>query len=97
MGEPLSVSRDELECPQRRLYVVEDVPAAFADLVVVQVGSWVAGPDRTRDLRFSLVLSGGATARECYRQLALRPGLDWGRGGSGRVPSATAHEICLLP
>jgi 6-phosphogluconolactonase len=43
---------------------VDDVAAAFADLVV-------------RDQPCSLALSGGETARRCYEALAARSGLDW--------------------
>jgi 6-phosphogluconolactonase len=84
------VSRDELSVPNGELYVVDDVPAAFADLVAAQVGSWLVDPDRTRDARFSLVLSGGSTARECYGRLALRPGLDW-----GRIDCLVGDERCV--
>ncbi len=51
---------------------VPDVPGAFADLVVE---AFAARPGP----RFSLVLSGGPTARECYeRTAALAPGaVDW--------------------
>jgi 6-phosphogluconolactonase len=43
---------------------VDDVPGAFADLVV-------------RDQPRSIALSGGATARRCYEALASRGGVDW--------------------
>jgi 6-phosphogluconolactonase len=43
---------------------VDDVPAAFADLVV-------------RDQPRSIALSGGDTARRCYEALASRGGIDW--------------------
>lgn len=44
--------------------VVDDVAAAFADLVVREQPSTIA-------------LSGGGTARSCYEALAARSGLDW--------------------
>jgi 6-phosphogluconolactonase len=49
---------------------VEDVTSAFADAVVEAFGSR-PGP------RFSLVLSGGSTARACYEVLAGTGGVDW--------------------
>jgi 6-phosphogluconolactonase len=44
--------------------VVDDVAAAFADLVV-------------REQPRSIALSGGGTARRCYETLVTRSGLDW--------------------
>jgi 6-phosphogluconolactonase len=54
------------------LRVVDDVPSAFADLVVEQ---W---RDRPGEL-FSIALSGGPTARRCYERLAEVGGeaIDW--------------------
>jgi 6-phosphogluconolactonase len=49
---------------------VEDVTSAFAD-AVVEAFSSRPGP------RFSLVLSGGSTARACYEVLAGTGGVDW--------------------
>jgi 6-phosphogluconolactonase len=49
---------------------VEDVTSAFADAVVEAFGSR-PGP------RFSLVLSGGPTARACYEVLAETSGVEW--------------------
>jgi 6-phosphogluconolactonase/glucosamine-6-phosphate isomerase/deaminase len=49
---------------------VDDVTRAFADAVV---GAFAARPGP----RFSLVLSGGPTARECYEVLAEARGIDW--------------------
>jgi 6-phosphogluconolactonase len=43
---------------------VDDVAAAFADLVV-------------REQPRTIALSGGATARRCYEALAARSGIDW--------------------
>jgi 6-phosphogluconolactonase len=50
---------------------VLDVPGAFAEFVRTSFATRV-GPG------FSLVLSGGPTARACYERLALEPGdIDW--------------------
>jgi 6-phosphogluconolactonase len=46
------------------VHYVDDVPAAFADLVV-------------RDQPRTIALSGGETARRCYEALASRGGIDW--------------------
>jgi 6-phosphogluconolactonase len=80
----------ELSVPNGELHVVDDVPDAFADLVARQVGIEMADPDRARDEPFSLVLSGGSTARECYEHLALRRGLDW-----GRIECLVGDERCV--
>jgi 6-phosphogluconolactonase len=50
--------------PVGEVQVVDDVAAAFADLVVAEAPSTVA-------------LSGGGTARRCYERLAVTPGIDW--------------------
>ncbi|MGH9152230.1 MAG: 6-phosphogluconolactonase [Acidimicrobiales bacterium] len=54
------------------LFVVDDVPAAFADCVIDAFG---ARPGE----EFSLALSGGATARRCYERLAAEAAdrIDW--------------------
>ncbi len=49
---------------------VDDVPRAFARTVVEAFGAR-PGP------RFSLVLSGGPTARKCYEELAKTDAVDW--------------------
>jgi 6-phosphogluconolactonase len=49
---------------------VDDVPRAFSR-TVVEAFAARSGP------RFSLVLSGGPTARECYEELATTDGVDW--------------------
>ncbi len=49
---------------------VDDVPRAFSDVVV---GAFVARPGP----RFTLVLSGGPTARACYELLSGSGGIDW--------------------
>lgn len=46
------------------LRVVEDVPAAFASVVIDAYRA------REHDDQFTIALSGGATARECYERLA---------------------------
>jgi 6-phosphogluconolactonase len=43
---------------------IDDVPSAFADVVV-------------RDQPHTFALSGGNTARRCYETLATRSGIDW--------------------
>ena len=53
------------------LVVVDDVADSFASLVIERFG------DRERE-RFAVALSGGDTARLCYRALAQRRGeIDW--------------------
>jgi 6-phosphogluconolactonase len=54
------------------LFVVEDVPTAFAERTVS------AFHDR-RDEEFSIAVSGGGTARECYEKLAVvgAEAIDW--------------------
>ncbi len=69
------------------------MPEAFADLVVEAFDagrpSWSAG--------WSLFLSGGPTAEQCYRRLAARrartgPGIDW-----ARVDVYMGDERCVPP
>jgi len=54
------------------LVITEDVPVAFADRIVEAFRARSQDP-------FSFALSGGATARDCYAELALRAGasIDW--------------------
>ena len=54
------------------LVVVDDVAKAFAQLVVDHAKSNAPGP-------FSLAFSGGSTARDCYRELAVlgSAAIDW--------------------
>ncbi|MHB8465674.1 MAG: 6-phosphogluconolactonase [Acidimicrobiales bacterium] len=54
------------------LHVVDDVPAAFAQHVIDAY-------ERRPDDDFSLALSGGSTARECYERLATEAAerIDW--------------------
>ena len=67
------------------LRLVDSVSEAFADLVADGVRR--AGPKG-----FSLVLSGGGTAAECYQSLAAREGVDW----SG-VDVFLGDERCVPP
>ncbi len=57
--------------PVGELRLVEDVPAAFADLVAARAAASPHDP-------FRIALSGGDTARACYERLAAEP-LDWAR------------------
>ena len=79
---------DELRLAYGELRAVDDVPAAFADLVALAIADVRA----VRDDCFSLVLSGGSTARECYEELAKRRGLDW-----SRVECLVGDERCVPP
>ncbi len=69
--------------------LVPSVPEAFADLVVASLG-------QERHDRFSLFLSGGATAKECYESLARvsgpGSGVDW-----GDVDVYLGDERCVPP
>jgi len=78
-----------LSVPNGELHVVDDVCSAFADLVVSQVASGLA---RAPAQPFSLVLSGGSTARSCYELLASRHALDW-----GRIECLVGDERCVPP
>ena len=78
----------EPSVPYGELRVVDDVPGAFADLVAREMAD--AAP--AGDDWFRLVLSGGATARECYEELATRSGLDW-----SRVECLVGDERCVPP
>jgi 6-phosphogluconolactonase len=65
--------------------LVDSVPDAFADLVAGEVG-------RTGTGGYSLFLSGGGTAEECYQRLARSVGIDW----SG-VDVYLGDERCVPP
>ena len=65
--------------------LVDSVSQAFADLVADGVRR--AGPKG-----FSLVLSGGGTAAECYQTLAARHGVDW-----SAVDVFMGDERCVPP
>jgi 6-phosphogluconolactonase len=80
----------ELSPPDGELRVVDDVPAAFADLVAEQVALALADAGRPLNEPFCLVLSGGSTARACYEQLALRRDLDW-----ARIDCLVGDERCV--
>lgn len=78
--------------PTGELRVVDDVPGAFASLVGEET-------ERARDHLcaesgdlFTLVLSGGATARLCYEELASSDGIDW-----TRVHCLLGDERCVPP
>jgi 6-phosphogluconolactonase len=64
--------------------LVRSVPEAFADLVAGELTSPRPG--------YSLFLSGGGTAEECYRELAGRRGLAW-----GDVEVYLGDERCVPP
>ncbi len=64
--------------------LVESVPESFADLVTRGLA--------TAGAAYSLFLSGGGTATECYRALAGRPGLPW-----DRVDLFLGDERCVPP
>ena len=73
--------------PPGTVEVVDDVAAAFADTVV---RAFAARPGP----RFSLVLSGGPTARRCYERLADAAAgtVDW-----GLVDVLMGDERCVAP
>jgi len=64
--------------------LVGSVPDSFADLVGAELAGARPG--------YSLVLSGGGTATECYRALAGRSGLPW-----DRVDVYLGDERCVPP
>ncbi|MGD0439275.1 MAG: 6-phosphogluconolactonase [Acidimicrobiales bacterium] len=78
----------ELRVPNGELRVVEDVPAGFAEIVTRAL----ADREAVGGEKFSLVLSGGSTARECYEELARRTGLDW-----SQVECLVGDERCVPP
>ena len=69
--------------------LVPSVPDAFAQLVVEALAE-------PRADRFSLFLSGGATAQECYRRLAQVAGPGSGVGW-GEVDVYLGDERCVPP
>ena len=79
-----------MSVPNGELRVVDDVASAFADVVSHEIDLAVADRTRPGDDPFTLVLSGGSTARECYQQLAREPGIDW-----GRVECLVGDERCV--
>jgi len=77
--------------------LVESVPDAFASLVVERVGASVAGTAGSEGADgFSLFLSGGGTAQECYERLAaVAPSggpVEW-----GAVDLFLGDERCVPP
>jgi 6-phosphogluconolactonase len=66
------------------LILVESVPQAFADLVAGELAEASPG--------YSLFLSGGGTAVECYQALAARRGLHW-----TDVDVFLGDERCVAP
>jgi 6-phosphogluconolactonase len=64
--------------------LVESVPESFADLVARDLAAAAGG--------YSLFLSGGGTAADCYRALAGRAGLAW-----DRVDLFLGDERCVPP
>ena len=64
--------------------LVDSVPEAFTELVATRLGQ----PTGT----FSLFLSGGSLAEQCYEALALRPDLAW-----GAVDVYMGDERCVPP
>jgi 6-phosphogluconolactonase len=64
--------------------LVDSVPEAFADLVADELAGSAPG--------YSLFLSGGGTAVECYRALAARRGLPW-----AGVDIFLGDERCVPP
>jgi 6-phosphogluconolactonase len=88
------------------LRIVDDVPAAFAELVESELRQFAArlgavppgGPDDADAgsgpgaERFKLAMSGGPTARRCYERLAEVEGLPW-----PRVEVFWSDERCVPP
>lgn len=68
--------------------VTEDVPGAFA----AAVAAACAGRPGAPAAPFSLVLSGGPTARRCYERLAADGGVDW-----SRTDVLVGDERCVDP
>lgn len=64
----------ELSAPNGELKVVDDVPAAFAEIVARE---FLASSTRAGGSRFAMALSGGDTARACYERLATISSIDW--------------------
>jgi 6-phosphogluconolactonase len=72
--------------PNGELRLVDDVPEAFAGLVAEEIAAFAP----VREAPFRLVLSGGATARACYEDLADEEGIDW-----SRVECLLGDERCV--
>lgn len=71
--------------------VEEDVPGAFARLVVEEAAKTLADPDRAVT-PFRLGCSGGASGEHCFARLAAHDELDW-----SRIECFLADERCVEP
>jgi 6-phosphogluconolactonase len=60
-----------------QVQVVEDVAAAFAELVSSEMTGFAARAAGDTSARFRFAMSGGPTARLAYERLASVPGLPW--------------------
>jgi 6-phosphogluconolactonase len=63
--------------PSGELRVVDDVPAAFADVVATEFAAATTSGAEQGARRFAMALSGGETARACYERLAGGTAIDW--------------------
>jgi 6-phosphogluconolactonase len=82
-----------LAAPNGDLRLVDDVPTAFAGVVLSEFASFALRvPDRSAEDRFRLALSGGDTARACYAELATTPSIDW-----TSVDLLLGDERCVPP
>jgi 6-phosphogluconolactonase len=63
--------------PSGELRVVDDVVAAFSDVVAAEVGAAASRDGGAHDGTFRIALSGGETARACYEALAMTTAIDW--------------------
>lgn len=73
--------------PSGELRVVDDVPAAFVEVVRATVSETAPGSRRT-----TLALSGGETARRCYERLSRAESIDW-----QSVECYLGDERCVPP
>ncbi|HXY45160.1 MAG TPA: 6-phosphogluconolactonase [Acidimicrobiales bacterium] len=79
--------------PVGELRLVDDVPTAFAEVVVAEfTAARSAAAGGSGDGRFRMALSGGETARACYQQLAAEAGIDW-----AAVDVLLGDERCVPP
>jgi 6-phosphogluconolactonase len=83
----VSLEADAWPIPGQTMRVVDDVPTAFASTVARSFAARTGA-------RFSLALSGGQTARDCYEELAHteRYAVDW-----ARVDVYIGDERCVPP
>jgi len=63
--------------PNGELRVVDDVPAAFAEVVAEEFAAARHDAVEIASGRFRMALSGGETARACYERLARLTTIDW--------------------